>query len=367
MTMAKSKRILKYFIGLLLLFHVVVASGQQGSSVQPLLLKGKSVWQVGVQIGPDFFYGDLNPYKVGISGTVSIAGGAFVIRELSPVFSVRGQVLGGGLNGKKGVSSGGYQILKKFKGGFVELNVNGIINFSNLFSKPKPSRKVSVYGTLGIGMINWNTLQTDYMEDAIVGSVPNPRQWRTAAVFPFGAGAIFRITDRISLSGEWTFRMITSDLVDQVKGGFKLDVYDYLSFGVSYSLGKSGNPRSNKLRDYPYYSTPSVIPQPVMVMPVVPVQAEQHFSPAENFEYTVQIFAFEKKSYSTEWIRKKYKIEQPVRKEQEGNLTRYVIDRFTNMATAREWRDRMVMKGIRDAFVVAYKDGKRHHTVTAGD
>lgn len=367
MIMAKSRRILKYFIVFFLLFHVAVATGQPGYSVQPVILKGKSAWQIGAQIGPDFFYGDLNPYKVGISGTVNITGGAFVIRELSPVFSVRGQVLGGGLNGKKAVSSAGYEILKKFKGGFIEFNVNGIINFSNLFSKPKPSRKVFVYGTLGIGMINWNTLQTDYMEDAIVGSVPDPRQWRTAAVFPFGAGAMFRISDRISLSGEWTFRMVTSDLVDQVKGGFKLDVYDYLSFGVSYSLGKSGHPRSNKLRDYPYYSTPSATPQPVMAMPVVPVQAEQHFSPPENFEYTVQIFAFEKNSYSTAWIRKKYRIEQPVRKEQEGTLTRYIIDHFSDLAAAKELRDRMVRKGIRDAFVVAYKDGKRHHTVTAGD
>ncbi|MCK9203198.1 MAG: hypothetical protein M0P58_02035 [Bacteroidales bacterium] len=358
----RKKDIVFFFI---LFFFTGGSFAQEDKSHNSQTSSGFSRWQVGVSIGPDFFYGDLNKYKIGISGSVSIAGGLFLSRQITPVFGVRGQVLAGGINGNKETNVDSNPVLKKFRGGFFEINVNGTINFSNLISKYKPSRKFFIYGTLGVGVTNWNTLQQDLVDDAVVSSHPDPRRWRTAAVVPFGLGGAYCITDKLDLNLEWTFRMVTSDLLDQTTGGFKFDFYDYLAIGVTFNLGQRAS-RSQKLLDYPYFST-TVSRTPSEARIASPEPANQPvYAENETYVYTVQIFAFEKHHYSAEWIRKKYKIKQPVVREKEGNISRYIIGVFTTLNSAKSTRDAMLQKGIHDAFVVAYKDGKRHHTVSSG-
>lgn len=366
--MSGSKKKNLFFFFCLFFCFVYSSIAQETKSSKPELFNGP--WQVGICIGPDFYYGDLNKYQFGISRSVSFAGGLSVVRQITNVIGARGQLLVGGLNGRKEITYEGNPAVKQFRGAFLEFNINGTINFSNLFSDYKPSRHFFVYGTLGIGFTNWNTREEDMSNGIVYYSTPDPRRWRTAAVIPFGLGAIYQLTDKLNLNLEWTFRMATSDLLDQTVGGFKFDFYDYLSVGVSLNLGVLKK-KSQKMLDYPYFSTPA-LPLQMPVQAPFPEPTRQVVFPAndynlnDNYVYVVQICAYKKHNYSPTWIRKKYNISQPVIREREGKMSRYITGSYKNIEPAIELRDKLLKKGIHDAFIVAYKDGIRHHTVTAG-
>ncbi|MEI7982954.1 MAG: hypothetical protein WCI71_14990 [Bacteroidota bacterium] len=348
-----------------LFFFIGLSSGaQEIKSPKPVPFGGH--WQAGFCFGPDFYFGDLNKYNVGISRSVNVAGGVYVVRQFTEIFGVRGQMLIGGINGKKDTTYQDIPASKQFLGLFFEFNVNGTINFSNLFSPYKPSRTFFVLGTLGIGFTNWNSRREDIINGDVYNTIPDSRRWRTAAVIPFGIGAMYRITNKVNLNFEWTFRMVTSDLLDQTAGGFKFDFYDYFAIGVSVNLGKWLK-KSQKILDYPYFSNPSSIVLPPILQQRLPEPGRQVFFPEnEKFDYVVQICAYEKHNYTPTWIKKRYKISQPVIREREGKMSRYIIGSFKNIEPAMELRDKLMKKGVPDAFVVAYKNGVRHHTVTSG-
>jgi len=358
----QKKYIIVFILFILLIFSYDIFAqsvrGKNETSFAP-------AWQVGISLGPDFFYGDISPKGFGIDHNVSFAGSIFGGRQFTNVFGLRAQLLFAGVRGLKVSSSGGVPANQSFSGSLIEFNVNTTINFSNLFSPYKPVRKFFVYGMLGVGFTNWNTKLTDLTTMEVTTS-DSLRLWRTAPVFPFGLGAFYRIGDRINVGIEWTFRMTMSDLVDQKSAGFKFDFYDYLAFGVTINLGKLSK-KSLHVREYPYQvsqvqSTPPApkmspleVPQPgISVAP--PVQ--------EDYIYVVQIFAFAKTAYKPETIGKRYHISQPVKREREGKLNRYIIGNYKNLEYAKELRDEMVKKGIHDAFIVAYKNGQRDHVVT---
>jgi hypothetical protein len=350
---------------LLCSFILISDHGWSQTGKKKELASFANTWTIGANIGPDFFYGDLGPQGIGIDNNVSIAGSIYGGRQFSNVIGLRGQLLFAGIRGRKVNNSVVEPINQSFSGPLVEFNVNTTINFSNLFSPYKPARRFFVYGTLGIGFTNWNTKVTDLNTQQVI-STDSLRNWRTAALLPFGLGAFVRITERISIGAEWTFRMAFSDMLDQTKGGFKYDFYDYLAFGVTFNLGNMSK-QSPKVRDYPYPVYPAqVTPQPTG-LPVLDIPARTPQSvppPGENYTYVVQIFAYAKRTYSPESIRKRYHISQPVRREKDGRLNRYLIGNYKDLQVARDLRDQMIKKGIHDAFVVAYKDGQRVYVVS---
>ena len=71
-----------FFFSLFLCFSSLAAA-QDIKSSKPVTY-GKR-WQVGVFLGPDFYYGDLNKYDAGISSSVSMAGGFYVNRQITDI------------------------------------------------------------------------------------------------------------------------------------------------------------------------------------------------------------------------------------------------------------------------------------------
>ncbi len=316
-------------------------------------------WQLGVNIGPDFYYGDLGPSNLLPNRNIHMAGSVLFGRQFSNVFGLRLQLLFGGLTGEKKSPSGGKDITQSFSGSVLEFNTNATVNFVNLFSPYKPSRRFFIYGTIGIGMTNWRTQKTTTSPDG-VSSIDTPLQWKSAAVVPLGLGAYYSIGNRINLGLEWTFRMAFSDMVDQTQGGFKYDVYDYLAVGITIKLGKGGK-KSMKMLDYshPVIPTQIILPvQPETDYPRIAPPAIEESIPGD-YLYSVQVCAFSKHRYSTNWVRKHYHLKQPVRMEKEGRMERFLIGNYKDIELARELCQSLIKQGIRDAFVVTYKDGVR--------
>lgn len=353
------------FVVLLLCTAIEVAYGQD-LKAKPTADKGYAPrWRLGLTLGPDFYYGDLNASKFLPERSISFAAGLYTEYQVTNVFGFRIHLLGSWLNGSKPVVVDGTSVDEAFTGILAEGSLNAQINFSNLFTPYKSTRRFFVYGTLGVGYAGWYTKLINKVYDAETIDSDNPvNNFNSAPVVPVGLGFNYALGNKVNLGLEWTFRTVLSDMVDQTAGGFKFDIYNYLAFGVSINLGKSP---SKKIQPN-NYAYPVVTPPPSNPLPQ-PAEPERITMPVqpEPYTYVVQIFAFDKHRYSPEWIRKRYKVPQPVRMEKEGAMERFLVGTFNSPTPAFELREEMIRLGIKDAFVVAYKNGIRSHVVRSPD
>ncbi len=75
--------------------------------------------------------------------------------------------------------------------------------------------------------------------------------------------------------------------------------------------------------------------------------------------YSVQILAARKSGMEASGIKAIFDLDEEVYMEESDGLKRYTVGSFNSVAKAVELLRKVVDKGISDAFVVAYKDGKR--------
>jgi len=324
-------------------------------------------WSIGISFGPDFYVGDLTNNTLRFWKNTSLAGSLYTQYQITNVIGFRIQLLGAWLNGYGNTVINGSIVDRSFTGVLAEGNVNGVINFSNLLSPYKSGRRFFVYGTLGAGCSAWYTKVKGVVYNADSLSTSNPlNNFHTALVVPLGLGATCRLGDRLNVSLEWTFRFVNSDLLDQTAGGAGWDVYDYLGVGISLNLGKPRS-KSAKIKDYPIPAFQYSVPVQPPVQPPPP-QMTVHLitppAPSETYDYVVQICAYDRHQYTPAWIQKHYRVPYPVRLEKEGKMERFLVGNYKDPARATEICNQLKKHGIRDAFVVAYKDGVRHHTLT---
>jgi outer membrane protein OmpA-like peptidoglycan-associated protein len=189
-------------------------------------------------------YGDIkeNPYWPA-SQELSFGGGLGLNYHFSPVFTLRGNFLTGSLVGRN------TDLNRHFENNFMELSVNSVFNFSQLFVPNSPNNeRVSVYGVLGIGTIGYRTklmtLDTDQVLNtygySADGNTAEDRHWDM--VVPFGLGVKFRVSDRIDLGLETAFRYTQTDKLDAVNRVFsKNDMYNATTLGLTIRLGRNTN------------------------------------------------------------------------------------------------------------------------------
>ena len=67
--------------------------GISGDSKKTSISSIAGTWEAGVMLGPDFYYGDLNPNKFWPGHSVSAAGGIFVMRQFTDVIGIKGLCL----------------------------------------------------------------------------------------------------------------------------------------------------------------------------------------------------------------------------------------------------------------------------------
>jgi OOP family OmpA-OmpF porin len=196
-----------------------------------------NTWDVGAQLG-------LNYPRTDISGTGfnGFAFGLDVTKFLSHTFALQGKLIHGKL---KGVDLNRPQYTYNSTINY-DLTLNVLFQVGNIsFLKRVPN--LAFYGSIGFGVIRTTPrislngggteLPGIYSQYTQAFDTMN-YQKSTAAVVPYSVGAKYRINDKISVTGEYSFRTTTTDKLD---GFFKLlseeDDYSFLSIGITYHLG----------------------------------------------------------------------------------------------------------------------------------
>jgi hypothetical protein len=363
-------------------------------------------WSVGVSGGPNIFFGDLKVNRFWpASNNMNewrFAGSVYLIRQLSHVFSIRGQLLYGQIAGTRRVYSDGAPCNQYFEGYLAEPNLNVMINFMNMFGY-SPTRKFFIYGTVGLGMTFWHTKKYDLVSQAQIGEAGKSfPDWTKEGSIPAGLGAYYNIGDKINLGLEWTLRGLNSDKLDATVGGFQYDMYSYLSVNVTFNFNKrnQGTLKSAKMGknmgpvppkpDLPAAPKPeekpadlsqqkNLLKPPIKKDTLIKQNPESEMAllpgndiPGENSEtiqagpvepglsYRVQVFAFRTDSHTAESVQNRFHLTRPVYKEYTDGWYRFTVGSFKTLQAAKAFLIQVKTKNkVKDAFIARYKDGVR--------
>lgn len=368
-------------------------------------------WQVQLNSGPSLFFGDVKQNKFWpVSSNQNewrIGAGLNVFRQLSPVFSAGGQALYGQLSGTRRDAN------QYFESDYIEFTLNANVSLTNLIWKYDPSRHYNVYLLAGVGLTNYNTTVYNLTSGAVIAQVGNGHGssfgGRTLeGILTGGLGLRYQLNDKLSLHFETTNHIMNSDMMDHWVRSFKYDVYNYTSIGIAYKFGqkrkvmagrvvpsalhKTGTgerqpepvKKENTITPVQKPATKAVQPvqpqakpvqknvehpqtvrtntfqqkeEPVRVIVKQPVK-----SPARPvLEYRVQIRARYGKALSVTYLKNRYHItHSTIREDMHDGYYIYTIGSFDTYEQARAARDVLRrVNGIRDAFVVAFRNGYR--------
>ncbi len=209
--------------------------------------------QINYNLGFTEFYGDAsnNGYFKKFSGEIAFASGLTVRKYLNPVFGVGVNLWYSGLKSHKDRRATGDSANFVLTGKYFDGNANLLIDFTNLFWGSS-SRKLSVYGTIGLGYASWNSQLTD----SITGTIKNSGDAfgtdsykKGGFVVPVGLGVNYMLSNTWALNFEMNLRTVLNDDVDVWRDGFKFDQPLYTSIGVSYFINRTAKskPKRSKI------------------------------------------------------------------------------------------------------------------------
>ena len=363
-----------------------------------------SYWEVGLNGGSSLFFGDVkqnafwpvstnnNEWRLGAS---LMAGYRF-----NYIFTLRGQALYGQLAGTRRASD------YFFEGDYIEFNLNTAIDLNNLFGRKRTDRFASAYVLVGLGMTNYNSTVYKLSSGAVqrkigFGNGSGIGGRTLEGILTGGIGVNFRVNDHFIVNFETANRIMNSDFMDGWVNGFKYDVYNYTSVGLSYRFGmkkaKAAPPppvvTHKNVKEVPPTQPlhqPEKKPCTVEMQPVMPPatqakkpekQVQQPVTPVQQpvqqpvvtqtaaatpppkplLEYRVQIRAKYGQPISLAWLSRKYGLPQnEIREDKHNGYYIYTVGAYATYIQARTRRDELRNRyGITDAFVVAFKNGYR--------
>ncbi len=377
------KTTLKIIITVLVFVVTVTASAQQSSASSGNSFTNN--WQINYNLGFTQFYGDAsnNGYFKKFSGEIAFATGINVRKYTSPVFGWGVNLFYSGLKSHKEKNATGGTVNFGLEGSYFDANINMLVNFSNLFWGYE-NRKLSVYGTIGLGYSTWGTQLTDSITGTIVSSgdvVGDITYKKGGGVVPIGLGLNYMINNNWALNFEMNLRTVLNDDVDVWRDGFKFDQPFYTGFGVSYFINPVGKPKKHKTVYQKEYSSTKNEPLKPGVplydyrlpkenkkkesgseMDVLVIEVPLEVKPETlitGVVYRVQILAKRDKLKSISSLKNRFHISGEIFENYQNGIYRYSTGSFTSYKDALQHSYMLKDKGVYDAFVVAYRNGER--------
>ena len=242
---------------LLLILVTFTLSASLASAQAPKKLNNK--FSIGINLGATQFMGDIsrNPdgnsqqgnwathdWKFGFGGNVGY--------QFSNTFGFNISVLSCKLAGQKsyGVDNGSTNNFAYFKADVFDYSINTVCHFMNLIyrNKTKP-RKISPYISIGYGFTDFRSVKRRIGTDEVIGAwgyndwtTLDKKKRTTETIIPVALGVKVRLSKHFDISVEQSLRNAFTEKLDATFGSTKrFDKYGYLSFGVSYKIGKNEN------------------------------------------------------------------------------------------------------------------------------
>ncbi len=197
-----------------------------------------NTWDLGGHFGITYPYTDISA-----SGSRDFAFGIDITKFLSHSFALQTRFLHGSISGVDEFKPD-YQYNTTFS---YDLTLNAIVNFGNL-SFIDRNKNLSGYASIGFGIIHFSpTVYTDGGHVPLTGVYSQYTQplvtmdysSTTNIVIPLGVGLKYRVSDKVSINAEYSYRATNSDKLD---GFYKLlsshDNFSYFGVGAIYHLGK---------------------------------------------------------------------------------------------------------------------------------
>lgn len=349
----------------------------------------KDNWAIQFQPGLSQFYGDASNhnYFQKFKGEFGLSADISVRKMLIPALGVGLNFGYAGLKSYKDQKTDGTKVDFHLNGNYFDANLFVYVNFNHLFAGYKPGRRFTAYGTAGLGWGFWNSSLMDGITGLTIksGSKNGTYTYKTNAfVVPLSLGMNWRITDRWSVNLGGTLRTVFNDDVDVWHDGFKYDQIFSTQLGVTYHI-RSGWGRNAKKQKasrqssccnekvekskpvIPIYgfdemkplSAPAgTVKHPQTVEPTSPpLKVKEAISP--KFEFRVQIMAKTKPLPEASALQARYHLPYPVVETYQDGLYRYSVGSFQSYSVALAASKKIRSHGVFDAFVVAYRNGRR--------
>ena len=375
------KRTIKIFFIILFVFQILLGFGQTTSKSS----RGYgNDWQFNYNLGFSEFYGDAsnNGYFKKFSGEIAFATGITARKYFSPVFGLGVNLFYSGLKSHKQQDATGAPVNFELTGSYFDGNLNLLVDFNNLFWG-QSSRKLSVYGIIGLGYGSWKSQLVDSTTGIVKNSgdaIGSVTYKKGGFVVPVGLGLNYMLNNNWALNFEMNLRTVLNDDVDIWRDGFKYDQLLYTSIGVSYFLNrkvadrkpKSKSQRSTKntvkeepLTPIPFYdyrmenNSPnnSGKTEPGVLTIDAPVQKKTDIP--SGIIFRVQVLAKRDKLLFFNYLRERYNIIGDIFENYQDGVYRYSTGSFSTYSEALRHSYLMKDKGVTDAFVVGYKNDKR--------
>lgn len=335
-------------------------------------------WSLNVNGGVSLFYGDVDNYRfyrVFENNNEWRSGfGLMVQKEFVHYFSLRAQGFYGQLSGTKRKSR------ITFEGDVIETSMSGKFDLVGIIWGPR-DRMVTAYAMVGIGLTQWRSELRDTRTNEMVGGNGHYGSGfggRTLEpVLPVGLGMDVNLARHWTVNLEATLRPVNSDKLDSREGGFRYDFYSYNFIGVTYKFIKDKKePVMPPVREL---AAAEDVPEQAPATRKIKVAAAEppreksleeklldaeartglYESPWPGVEFAVQVAASRSVS-DPDFVREKFGLSGEVNVNQDEGWYRFSVGRFIKYWKAKEYRNILVTRNqISDAFVVAYKEGKR--------
>ena len=203
-------------------------------------------WFFKVDGGISVFFGDVKRYDYipdfESPSEVQLMYSASFGKELTKIFSIRGQFLYGELSGHK--KSAHYNFHSTLMGGSLLTD----INLFYLFTGARfGDTKLNIYSSIGAGYLLWDT-ELLYDNPPADGSNIMDLSKTGAFSIPSSLSLEYAFNRNFSISGEGVLYIVTSDEVDAKVGGIKIDMLSYMNVGFAYKFGIKTKARGSRVK-----------------------------------------------------------------------------------------------------------------------